>query len=1111
MKPEGHHVLNDWILQQSEFSKNDLLVTINDHKTISYSEIIPLEQITKILSVSQNSIKESGINPFSVATGLLSWEWNNQPVQTPIWITPCFFKIDKVRQQVTLIPDEETGFVNPFLAKKMAEIYSVELDIDALETVIKQLQQAGFETIDPTFKAVGNFHHHRYVLLKELHDLVDSPLLSPSLKQFLSGERTKHHHLSLSDGALLPYDTDHQRVFEQVTTENCVVQGPPGTGKSQLMTNLIGKLVLSGHSLVFISEKRAALEVVDKRLRSCGLGHFSIVATDDLPVRDFLRDLKATWEFLDHYMPTKTVEISTRKEQEDNLQFILDLLNQPQLIGGVSFSTFNALKQEANLQEHPDTIFLPNPPLLDDYAKTLPIVEQLYAEQIAMACSLLPFSRFREGNLARLATTIRQTSERVAQLEQLLPGVTPNDFDQLHYYSVVYQLFQNELAKKYAAIIDPASKARKQFLKLHQEYKRLQKQVEHHSESQSDWKIIPSELELNHLLEVSQHASLLRRLRFKKRWSQVNQLPAKAATTSIQRLLEYQTYKKEQLLVEEKLARLGITDIADLDVLKAGLHLFSTEKWEIYHSFSPEQRQLFNKLHTQINQLKDDLNINYRLQPGIPVAEQLNALLQSLPQFVLLEKDLAEMNQSILDTLSVCHSLEMYKRSVSGTHFTIFQSRYPALSAFEPAMLKEKVLSLIAAMQKEHFLTAEQILNRIKATFDGYNQLITTPPAKLSDEQKKIRQQLKKGKSILVREFSKTRQHPTMRELMHSEAAWWIRLLKPAWLTNPTQLAKTFPLHNELFDVCIMDEASQIPVQNGAGAIHRSKRVIIAGDEQQMNPTAYFRAGSTDVTSVLHHAGFYYPKITLTHHYRSRHPRLIAFSNEHFYDNQLVVYPSFPVNQDCITRHFCSTGKYIDRKNHAEAKKAVELIQQRLTSGKTIGIVAFSQEQADTIRKLIPPELATEIQNRIDQNTCFIKPLEKVQGDECEHLIISLGYAPDEDGNFHLRFGPLNTHSGSNRLNVLLSRASETIDFICSVESSALQWSQNESIQLLQKWLRRLEQQTTEPEIRFPLNLHPVIDKHHLYLADSHAIFPNALELVTTYSVLSNRGWTLHF
>src|SRR5690606_34180168 len=103
------------------------------------------------------------------------------------------------------------------------------------------------------------------------------------------------------------------------------------------------------------------------------------------------------------------------------------------------------------------------------------------------------------------------------------------------------------------------------------------------------------------------------------------------------------------------------------------------------------------------------------------------------------------------------------------------------------------------------------------------------------------------------------------------------------------------------------------------------------------------------------------PKVVLTHHYRSRHAPLIAFSNRYFYNDKLVVYPSFPVDHHCITRHFCTGASYIDRKNKKEAAHVAEIIRKRLATGKTIGIVAFSQEQADAIQKALPPELLEEI------------------------------------------------------------------------------------------------------------------------------------------------------
>ena len=52
--------------------------------------------------------------------------------------------------------------------------------------------------------------------------------------------------------------------------------GPPGTGKSQTIANLIADHVARGQKVLFVSDKMAALEVVDRRLREVGLGDFCL-------------------------------------------------------------------------------------------------------------------------------------------------------------------------------------------------------------------------------------------------------------------------------------------------------------------------------------------------------------------------------------------------------------------------------------------------------------------------------------------------------------------------------------------------------------------------------------------------------------------------------------------------------------------------------------------------------------------------------------------------------------------------------------------------------------------------------------------------------------------
>jgi hypothetical protein len=1108
MKSEEINVLNDWILQQSEFNKNDLLVSVNELKILPFSENIPLEEITKIISISQNSIKESGINPFCCVFGTLQWEWNQQLIQTPIWITPCEFKIDKVKQMVHLSPQEEEGIINPFLVKKIDELFQIQLDGKDIDSVISQLKKSGFENINEQFSTVGNFHHHRYVLLKELEQLLPQKDISSTLHQYLSGEKVTIPEIQLPEESLLPYDMDHRKVMHLFESENCVVQGPPGTGKSQLLTNLVGKLLFSNQSMVFISEKRAALEVVKKRLSACGLDVFSVIVTDDLTSRDFITQLKASWELLDEYAGSNVQQISTRKELENNLQFVLDILNQPELIGGVSYAAFIELKGSLALN---DFQLLAEPPLLNDYTTTDSLIQKIYENDLAASVSKLPVSSYQQGELSKMVSVLDATKDKVILLEKINPHFTPNDSEKLQYQSVVYQLFENELAKKYKSIVVPDSKEQRKFLKLYKRYKQVLNKIEAQQTVLTDWKSVPSQLELEYLTKLSKHPTFLNTLRLKKRWSRVSHLPVDSCKNAIKQLQGYFEFQSERKELEDKLEQVGISDFSEVDALKASLHLFSKEKWMIYNNLTVEQRLLMTQLDATIHWLKDDLKHHYRLNKNQSILSQLSDLQTKLPQLVAMEQELKLLNKQQLKALEVCESISSYKQSVLGTHQTIFQSRYPSFSRFEMQVLQDKIDALIVEEERESELMVQRIWRNSKKRFDEYHRLLQTPSTKLNPQEKELKQELKKGKAILVKEFSKTRQHPTLRELWQSEAKKWIQLLKPVWLTNPVQLAKIVPLEKELFDVCIMDEASQIPVQNGVGAMQRSKRLIVAGDEQQMNPMAYFQSGSKEVVSVLQHANYYLKKQMLTHHYRSTQTPLIAFSNRYFYENKLMVYPSFPINSSCVTRHFCENGRFIDRKNTEEAKRVVELIEKQMLSAGTMGVVAFSEEQVDAIWKSLSPDRREQLQIRMDENSFFIKPLEKVQGDECEHLIISLGYAPDAEDKFHLKFGPLNRSTGRNRLNVLFSRASKTIDFICSIESSVLQWSENESIYLLYKWLKELEQAQEDHTVLFPMDLQPKITKNLLTFKNGYTQLSSALELKTTYSVLQKRGWKIEF
>ncbi len=85
----------------------------------------------------------------------------------------------------------------------------------------------------------------------------------------------EHPHANIP----LIYDADssqHSALVDALSGRNMVIEGPPGTGKSQTITNLIAAAIADGKTVLFLSEKMAALEVVKKRLTLAGLGDFCL-------------------------------------------------------------------------------------------------------------------------------------------------------------------------------------------------------------------------------------------------------------------------------------------------------------------------------------------------------------------------------------------------------------------------------------------------------------------------------------------------------------------------------------------------------------------------------------------------------------------------------------------------------------------------------------------------------------------------------------------------------------------------------------------------------------------------------------------------------------------
>jgi superfamily I DNA and/or RNA helicase len=173
--------------------------------------------------------------------------------------------------------------------------------------------------------------------------------------------------------------------------------------------------------------------------------------------------------------------------------------------------------------------------------------------------------------------------------------------------------------------------------------------------------------------------------------------------------------------------------------------------------------------------------------------------------------------------------------------------------------------------------------------------------------------------------------------------------------------------------------------------------------------------------------------------------------------------------------------------------------------------VAFSEEQLKTILGELNSEEVSALNDKIELEGWFCKALENLQGDECDHLIISFGYGRNKEGEFHHRFGPMNQLSGRNRLNVLMTRAREKITLFTSVRSSDFKVSDNESVNLLRDLLLYFEKNESSQTLSFPHELTPAREADTLILNNVLSHLTDVRELVTLHNVLTSRGWDVRY
>ncbi|MFY0675346.1 MAG: DNA2/NAM7 family helicase [Bacteroidia bacterium] len=239
----------------------------------------------------------------------------------------------------------------------------------------------------------------------------------------------------------------------------------------------------------------------------------------------------------------------------------------------------------------------------------------------------------------------------------------------------------------------------------------------------------------------------------------------------------------------------------------------------------------------------------------------------------------------------------------------------------------------------------------------------------------------------------------------------------PVWLVNLSETANVLPLRKGLFDLVIIDEASQCDIATALPLLYRAKRAIICGDPKQLRHLSFLseiksRKLGNDFNlneSELEQLNFRNKSILdlaldaiknhnaisfLNEHFRS-HPKIIGFSNEQFYNGALNIMTSKPGTEDVDSLEIIKTkGERVDGVNNVEAQAIILKIKNRIKEEskltcafkKSIGVLSPFREQVNYLAENIKNHLSIqEIQN----HKILIGTAHSFQGEERDIMYLS--------------------------------------------------------------------------------------------------------------------------
>lgn len=1099
--------LNDSIMDllRKELEK-DTLRSYQDPKALT-------KTLTSLYRSARLSIEESGANTLYIALGFLKWfePGKSFPHFAPIVLYPIRLERKSANKGYYMVSRGEDPLLNETLFELLKQNYDIEipdvseaiqnekgLDIKYILAAVRKavMEQDKWDVIEESIISIFDFN--RFVIWNDLrtnresmseHPLIHS-LVEGKLHEEIDNDETIDGKEVASDDIALPISADSSQlaaIYEAASGKSFVLHGPPGTGKSQTITNIISNALFHGKRVLFVAEKMAALEVVQKRLASIGLDPFCLELHSNKTKKSLVMDqLRKTTEVVqqmgDDSFAKEAAHIDELKRE---LNAHVERLHK---VYGCGLSVYDCFVRYSEIDIPEQTTIK----FTDEYIENLTSerlrehtefvenyesVARMVAEynNALQEIGLLEYSPDIRSNIQHQIEEIRPCIKLLQSVKDKLSLALGLSFDELsrEQYGALNSFIEVTLGSKVPSVF--IANLKEDLLNALCELAELKAELEKHK-----FELLTHFNE--HILDIDYKALRQRWMEAEHKWLLAKYLDRRNVVNTISSYTHNGSRIDDSSVVdllnlldkvhhlqrvfEELLAHIDKSynikrELKSADAQQLRLYYDNLRKlqsasivlgeiWEsiavtlsngvdnnttlseyskAYTGLSEKVETLEQLAVTALTQTDDDwlMALSNTLSRW---KENINNLRSKVGYNVVRKQMYDKGLNQIVELFESGNAKQSditkaYLKSVYKQCANYYISQDKELSFFQSILFEDKIKRFRKLCKEFEEITRRELVVRMTAMLPALRK-----EASQSSDVGYLQKCIRNGcRGVSIRKLFET--IPDL-----------ISRMCPTMLMSPLSVSQYLGTNWPQFDLVVFDEASQMPTCEAVAAISRGKSAIIVGDEHQLPPTNFFMANnfceqyseSEDLESILEDClALSMPQKHLLWHYRSKHESLITFSNRHFYKNSLMTFPS---NDDMATKVSFEYVKGVyergaGRNNKEEAKAVVKEIQKRLsdpqTASQSIGVVTFNVNQQslieDMLNDMLRKNFDLEVVATQMYEPIFIKNLENVQGDERDVILFSVGYGRDKFGKVAMNFGPLNRDGGERRLNVAVSRA----------------------------------------------------------------------------------------